>query len=73
MCFPSTKVDPYAGLAFSTPAVAMGCIGALPIFLLSVLLEQSGIDFFRRIDQDTKLYVVQVFGAKRNFPVSYFS
>lgn len=50
----------------------MGCLGALPIFLASVLLEKSGVDFFRKIDQDTKLYVVQVFGAKRNFPVSIF-
>lgn len=50
----------------------MGCLGALPIFLVSVLLEKSGVNFFRKIDQDTKLYVVQVFGAKRNWPVRFF-
>lgn len=49
----------------------MGCLGALPIFLVSVLLEKSGVDFFRKIDQDTKLYVVQVFGAERNWPVRF--
>ncbi|CAM9829399.1 unnamed protein product [Pylaiella littoralis] len=64
-----TKVDPFAGTAFSWPAIGMGCLGALPIFLVSVLLEKSGVDFFRKIDQDTKLYVVQVFGAERNWPV----
>lgn len=47
----------------------MGILGAIPIFLISVFLERSGIEFFRKIDQDTKLYVVQVFGARRNFLV----
>lgn len=51
----------------------MGCLGALPIFLASVFLEKSGIEFFRKIDQDTKLYVIQVFGAERNWPVSVLS
>lgn len=69
-----TKVNPFIGTAFSWPAVGLGCLGALPIFLVSVLLEKSGVDFFRKIDQDTKLYVVQVFGAKRNWPaVSFWS
>ncbi len=49
--------------------MGLGCLGALPIFLVSVLLEKSGVNFFKKIDQDTKLYVVQVFGAKRNWPV----
>ncbi|CAM9705136.1 unnamed protein product [Ectocarpus sp. 13 AM-2016] len=64
-----TKVNPFAGTVFSWAAIKAGCLGALPIFLVSVLLEKSGVDFFRKIDQDTKLYVVQVFGAKRNWPV----
>lgn len=57
---------------FSWAAIKAGCLGALPIFLVSVLLEKSGVTFFRKIDQDTKLYVVQVFGAKRNWPVRCF-
>ena len=63
------QVNPFVGTVFSWPAVGMGCLGALPIFLVSVLLEKSGVEFFRKIDQDTKLYVVQVFGAQRNWPV----
>eukprot|EP00752_Nemacystus_decipiens_P008304 g7423.t1 len=66
------QVNPFVGTAFSWPAVGLGCLGALPIFLVSVLLEKSGVDFFRKIDQDTKLYVVQVFGAQRNWPVVSF-
>lgn len=65
-------MNPFVGTAFSWPAIGLGCLGALPIFLVSVLLEKSGVDFFRKIDQDTKLYVVQVFGAKRNWPVRVF-
>ena len=64
------QVNPFVRTTFSWPAVGIGCLGALPIFLVSVLLEKSGVNFFRKIDQDTKLYVVQVFGAKRNLPVS---
>lgn len=63
------QVNPFAGVAFSWSAIGMGCLGALPIFLVSVLLEKSGVEFFRKIDQDTKLYTVQVFGADRNLPV----
>lgn len=63
------EVDPLAGVDFATPALVMGCLGALPIFVASVLLEKSGVDFFRKIDQDTKLYVIQVFGAQRNLLV----
>lgn len=66
------KVNPFAGTVFSASAIAMGCLGAIPIFLASVLLEKSGVEFFRKIDQDTKLYVVQVFGAERNWPVRSF-
>lgn len=65
----SNQINPLQGISFSTSALTMGCLGALPIFLISVLLEKSGVEFFRKIDQDTKLYVVQVFGAERNWPV----
>lgn len=50
----------------------MGCLGALPIFVGSVLLEKSEVELFRKIDQDTILYVIQVFGAERNWPVRCF-
>lgn len=63
------EVDPFNGIDVSLSAVITGCLGALPIFLASVFLEKSGVDFFRKIDQDTKLYVVQVFGAQRDLPV----
>lgn len=69
----SCQVNPFVGTAFSWQAVGLGCLGALPIFLVSVLLEKSGVDFFRKIDQDTKLYVVQVFGATRNWPVRHLT
>lgn len=62
-------MNPLGGLELSWGAILIGCLGALPIFAASVLLEKSGIDFFRKIDQDTKLYVVQVFGAQRNLQV----
>lgn len=67
--FSLEQINPFAGVEFTASAIVMGCLGALPIFLLSVLLEKSGVEFFRKIDQDTKLYVVQVFGAERNWPV----
>lgn len=66
------QINPFEGIAFSTSAIVMGCLGSLPIFLASVLLEKSGVEFFRKIDQDTKLYVVQVFGAKRNLLSVFF-
>ncbi|CAM9094990.1 unnamed protein product [Scytosiphon promiscuus] len=67
-----TQVNPFVGTMFSWSAIGMGCLGALPAFLVSVVLEKSGVEFFRKIDQDTKLYTVQVFGAERNFPVVSF-
>ena len=66
------KVNPFGGTVISASAICVGYLGALPIFLASVLLEKSGVEFFRKIDQDTKLYVVQVFGAERNWPVGLF-
>ena len=63
------KVNPLSGLELTSSAFVTGCLGALPIFIASVLLEKSGVGFFRKIDQDTKLYVVQLFGAERNLPV----
>ncbi|CAM9397844.1 unnamed protein product [Discosporangium mesarthrocarpum] len=62
------QINLFDNLDFSTTMLGLGVLGALPIFAASVWLERSGVDFFRKIDQDTKLYVLQIFGAKRNFP-----
>ncbi|CAM9431734.1 unnamed protein product, partial [Choristocarpus tenellus] len=67
------QVNPFLGIDFSLSTVGLGALGALPIFIASVLLEKSGVDFFRKIDQDTKLYVLQTFGANRNLLVSQYT
>lgn len=58
--------NPLANFDISKANLYLAAFAALPIFAGSVYLERSDIKLFKDIDRDTQLFILQLFGTKRN-------